>query len=397
MQASNSKQNKALNLRLVLSHIATLSPVSRAEIAKITGLTKQTITNMVDELLATGLISELGVKRQGTVGKPSKMLALSGKHTVNAGIRLFDHHCRLALFSLTNEKIGECDIPRRQELPKTLKEALQALLDQHHVKPCELLGVGISFVDQFDHHYPDPDARADFCQSLAIALGHPVVMESTAAACAAWHMLHGEARGLQGFVYVHLGLQLEAAVVYGRRIMLGHNRLTGAFGEVFVTPEVSNKDGELGRLNDFASLNALRNLARQPDMDLASMNRLRENNPKVLSRWLEQAAEPMRIAIHMLESVLNSQTIIFGGDITPELLDKMIARLRPLIPSISQYGEREVPRIIKTPNVQEIAMSGLATLPLHSALDTEQPYSAYLPATSELTEKQILLYTASWA
>ncbi|WP_146027129.1 ROK family transcriptional regulator [Bowmanella denitrificans] len=395
MQASNSKQNKALNLRLVLSHIATLSPISRAEIAKITGLTKQTITNMVDELLAADLVAELGIKKEGTVGKPSKMLALSGKGTYSLGIRVFAQHCQLAMYNLTNEKLGQCQIERGASLEHGLELAMQALLADYAVEPGDLLGIGLSFVDQFDHQYPNHQARQDFTQLLADKLNQPVVLETTAAACAACHMLHGEARGLNSFVYIHLGLQVESAVVFGRQIMLGHNQLTGAMGEIFVTPETSDKDGELGRLNDFASLDALRGQARQPHMDLVGMAALLDSQPQVVDKWLEQAAEPMRIAIHMLESVLNTQTIIFGGDITPELLDLLIARLRPLIPSISQYGERDVPRILKTPNVQDIALSGVATLPLHSALDMHQPYAARLPQLAELTTKQALLFVAN--
>ena len=392
MQASNSKQNKALNLRLVLSHIATLSPISRAEIAKITGLTKQTITNMVDELLAAELVAELGIKKEGAVGKPSKMLALSAKGTYSLGFRVFSGHCQVALYNLTNNKLGEMQIERTTPLEQGLQHAAKSLLNEHKVGNEAVLGAGLSFVDQFDQHYASHQARQEFAQLLADKLSLPTVLETTAAACAACHMLHGEAKGLNSFVYIHLGLQIDAAVVHSRRIMLGHNQLTGALGEIFVTPETSGKDAELGRLNDFASLDALRQQSRQPNMDLAAMSSLLDEQPQLVERWLELAAEPMRIAIHMLESVLNSQTIIFGGDITPELLDLLIARLRPLIPSIAQYGERDVPRMIKTPNVQDIAISGVATLPLHSALDMTQPYAAYLPQMSELSTKQALLF-----
>lgn len=394
MQASNSKQNKALNLRLVLSHIATLSPISRADIAKITGLTKQTITNMVDELLAAELVAEMGIKKEGNVGKPSKMLALSGKGTVNVGIRIFADYCQLALYSLTNDKIGQCRIERSQTPENGLQLALASLLQDYGVDEKAILGVGLSFVDQFDFQYPNHLTKLDFVQLLADKLEQPVSMETTAAACAACHMLHGEAKSINSFVYVHLGLQIESAVVHGRRIMLGHNQLTGAMGEIFVTPESNHQDGELGRLNDFASLDALRRLAKQPDMDLQTLHSLAEHNPGAIERWLEVAAEPMRIAIHMLESVFNCQTIIFGGDIAPEILDLLIAKLRPLIPSIAQFGNRDVPRMIKTPNVNEIALSGVACLPLHSALDMDTPYTACLPRLAKLTVKQSLLYLA---
>lgn len=392
MLASNSKQNKALNLRLVLSYIATLSPISRAEIARISGLTKQTITNMVDELLAAALVTEVGVKKDGVVGKPSKMLALCDSGTYSVGIRVFEHYCVLALYNLTNQKLAQSRIARSDDLPQALNQAVITLLSQHQLTIASLLGIGLSFADQADQHYPTHQARLDFVQQLANTTGQPVTLETTASACAACHMLYGEAKGLNSFVYVHLGRQIESTVVFGRRIMLGHNQLSGHLGEIFVSAETSSKDGELGRLDDFASLSALQQLTRQSELDLDSLTSLMQQQPQLIDKWLEHAAEPMRIAIHMLESVFNSQTIIFGGDVTTELLDLFIARLRPLIPSIAQFGSRDVPRMVKTPNVYDIAISGIAALPLHSALDMDRPYSACLPQFSGLTGKQALLY-----
>ena len=106
MKGSNAKQNKAINLRLVLSQIVTQGPVSRVEIARNTQLTKQTITNMVEELLAAKLVEEVGIKKAEGAGKPSKMLVLNKKAAYTIAIRVANNELEVGLFYLNGEQIN---------------------------------------------------------------------------------------------------------------------------------------------------------------------------------------------------------------------------------------------------------------------------------------------------
>jgi predicted NBD/HSP70 family sugar kinase len=66
------------NLALVLREVATAAPVSRARIAASTGLTKATVSTLVDSLVAAGLVAELGPHAATGVGRPGSALALAG-------------------------------------------------------------------------------------------------------------------------------------------------------------------------------------------------------------------------------------------------------------------------------------------------------------------------------
>lgn len=65
------------NLALVLHEVAAAAPVSRARIAAVTGLTKATVSTLVDALVAGGLLHELGPRVAGGVGRPGTALALA--------------------------------------------------------------------------------------------------------------------------------------------------------------------------------------------------------------------------------------------------------------------------------------------------------------------------------
>ena len=88
----------------------------------------------------------------------------------------------------------------------------------------------------------------------------------------------------------------------------------------------------------------------------------------------------------------NTQTIIMGGDVNEILLEKLIKQLRPFIPSISQYGDREVVRLLKTPDVANITIKGLAVLPLHAALSRKNMQTLYIPLELGYSELQQLVF-----
>lgn len=396
MKGSNSKQNKALNLRLVLSEIVTQGPISRVEISRRTHLTKQTITNMVEELLEIGLIEETGIKKEGSVGKPSKMLNLIETGAFSFALRIFPNKIQAGLFSLKGKAIALKNVVYNPDnILSTINEILNELLDVADIEKPQVLGVGATFVNETHITLASYQSSLVFKQQLSDTLSLPVATESTASACAAYQMLYGEAKQLHSFVCIHLSDVVEAAVVYDRKILLGKNGLTGAIGEMFVTPETDDKTLELGRLNDFASLASLKKALDVNVVDHEALAKYCFDNEKLLTAWFEQAAEPMRIAIHSLETLLNCQTIIIGGDVSSWFLDKFITQLRPYIPSIAQYGDLDVVRLIKTPQVEEVALKGAATLPLHAALSVENMQTLSLPSETSLQPVHHLIYLGS--
>lgn len=394
MKGSNAKQNKAINLRLVLSQIVTQGPVSRVEIARNTQLTKQTITNMVEELLAAKLVEEVGIKKAEGAGKPSKMLVLNKKAAYSIAIRVLNNELEVGLFYLNGEQINRLHtLVKPDALLDKAAYLVDTLVQIDNIDKSLILGVGLSLEVSDDTAINRFTFNKQWQQRLANKLQLPVALETSASACAAFQMLFGEAQQLHNFIFVHLGSRVESAVVYDRQILLGQNGLTGALGDIFVTPETDESTAELGRLNDFASITSLKAMLNLNDLTQEEVI-TQSAVSKHLDRWVDQAAEPLRIAIHTLESLLNTQTIIIGGDVSDILLEKLIKQLRPFIPSISQYGDREVVRLIKTPDVANITIKGLATLPLHAALSRKNMQTLYMPLELQCSQIQHLVYAS---
>lgn len=107
------------NLALVLGEIADGEPVSRAAVAATTGLTRGTVSSLVDELLAAGLVTELAARRGGT-GRPASPLQLNRAGPGGLGIEIGIDHVGVCLVDLAGQPRTLRTIPsdHRDEPPQ---------------------------------------------------------------------------------------------------------------------------------------------------------------------------------------------------------------------------------------------------------------------------------------
>ncbi|MDO3381467.1 ROK family transcriptional regulator [Gilvimarinus algae] len=390
----------------MLNLITTSRPISRVEIARRTTLTKQTISNLTDELVEAGLVLESGIRREG-VGKPSKMLELNPSGAFTLGVKVGSTEIEAGLYSITGEAVKLRQFPLATLDPATLTDTLAQVCETSlHETPREkILGVGLvlpppqSF-NRDTHKHPagvlTDMVCADIRAALAERLGLPIVSESVAAAVAASEMLHGAARDLESFVYLHMGNSLEAGIVFNRQLLSGYNGITGRIGHVIVQPGGPVCDcGNRGCLDLFASLNSLARAfgsKLRPGQKCSDLLADPEQHKALLDPWFTRMSEPMRIGFNMVENLINPQTVILGGDVPAWFIDQCIRRLRPFIPSVAQFGEREIPRFIRAPQMADMAVRGAATLPVYAAICSGERPQIHGQSQTPTNDIQSLVY-----
>ncbi|HEY3615107.1 MAG TPA: helix-turn-helix domain-containing protein, partial [Gaiellales bacterium] len=76
------------NLSLVARRIAEAGSLSRAQLAKSTGLNKTTVSSLVSELIERGVVAESGVADGGRVGRPAQILELDDSRIAALGLEI---------------------------------------------------------------------------------------------------------------------------------------------------------------------------------------------------------------------------------------------------------------------------------------------------------------------
>ncbi|MEU4574280.1 ROK family protein [Nonomuraea sp. ATR24] len=128
------------NLALVMGTVAAHGPVSRAAVAGRTGLTRTAVSSLVDELLAGGLLTELGPAASGRVGRPGTALAVSEEGPAGLGLEVGVEHLGACVTDLRGEVRvwSRAESPNAALDPAGVMAALSELADDATRRAAEL-------------------------------------------------------------------------------------------------------------------------------------------------------------------------------------------------------------------------------------------------------------------
>ncbi len=259
---------------------------SRADLARLTGMSKAAIGALVKEMLADGLLQESDMAASGGQGRPSVTLSLAPDAAYAIGISLIDNQLVLVLMNASGEKIAESLLTPQLEIPDVIQQLageIRSLLKDTLIERQRLVGIGFAlsaFVDA---------AQAVCVQSallgwhqvpLAELLSHatggiPVFIENDTRALANWEKTFGHLRKLESAVVISHGSGIgSAAVIYGR-IWRGAHGGAGEIAHCTIVPAGTPcRCGKRGCLDTIASLTAIFEQARMAGINTDQLDEL---------------------------------------------------------------------------------------------------------------------------
>ncbi|GAA2320482.1 ROK family transcriptional regulator [Glycomyces scopariae] len=338
---------RELNLGLVFREVlAAEGPVSRTELAAATGLTRPTITRIVEELLAGRLVTETGTTLDGRAGRPRMGLTLSRSGPAGLGLDIRSDGLaacvvdlagkvrHLAFAPLTDtdaaavlERLGRmaseaADAAAAEGLTVvTATLAVPGPVDGGIVRTAPALG------------WRDVDAGGLLEAALSgLGLATAVDSEANLAARGELHAtgadrsLNHFGRAATHFIYVSGGLDIGAGLVMDGRLMRGARGWGGQLGHVTVDPEGKPcRCGSRGCLQTYASLPALLGGEAVPpgaSPESVILGRADAGRPETLAA-LDAAASALGVALANVCNLLGVDTVFLGGSFA--LMDSWLA------------------------------------------------------------------------
>nr|WP_316652114.1 ROK family transcriptional regulator [uncultured Gellertiella sp.] len=381
----------AHNRRVIVDALRINGALSRADLARATRLTKQTISNIVDELEQRGV-----VRPQKTVriarGQPITPYELVPDGAFALGLQIDRHVTRLIAVDLVGTVRLRLEAALTDSDPhqgmKVLLEliatARQSLKAESASGSERLVGLGAAMPGPFGAvEMEDSPWTMSGWQSFPLArelaeqTGLQVVLQNDAAAAATAEKLVGAANGLECAICLYLGYGFGAGLILNGELYTGAN---GNAGEVGLSL-VPLLQGERPGLAAHAGLLPLEHRA-----SLASLVKAFGHDPAacdlfdlveeivahpapLLDSWIADATAGLRWAVHMLESVFDPQTIILSGGAPRRLLERLVEGTKPLLPSLAARADRSLPRLqIGLADRWSVAL-GAAAEPISRAFD----------------------------
>ena len=339
----------------LLEALRVAGEADRAQLSRLTGLSRATVSGLLGEAIAAGHVLERR-SQASALGRGSApaMLRLDPRAGVVGGVDLGHRHVRVLLADLCATVLGERVIALDVDAePAAAVDAAAGLLDELRcvagVAPDRLLGVAMGV--------PKPLVReagtvrsassapgwagADPGEELARRLGVPVRIENDANLGVLGEHAHGAARRAMNVVYVKLSTGVGAGLLLDGSLYVGSSGLAGELGHVTVEPGGSIcRCGNRGCLETVASAAALaRTLGRtggDPPKLPQLLDRLREGDAEV-ERGLQAAGRRVGRALAPLCLALDVQLVVVGGELGAAS-SRLVAAVRAELRRTSGWG-----------------------------------------------------------
>ena len=354
---TNQEAASAHNRRVVIEALRLNGSLSRADLARATHLTKQTVSNIVEELQRDGLVAAQDVVRKGR-GQPSTPYALVADGAFAIGLQIDRHVTRAIAVNLAGEMLARAEAPLPQGGPSHGIEVVLGLVERVRAElasarphsPTRLIGLGVAMPGPFGLDGADDNAwmmaswqKFPLAETLAARTGLGVSLQNDAAACAIAERMVGAAHGLDHAVCLYLGYGIGAGLILDGELYSGSNGNAGEIGMALLSPRGSDRIP----LEHRASLAALYGPLGLDPADSALPARLealtRQGHPKI-NAWIAEASEDMRWSIQLIENVLDPQTVILTTGTVPALARRLVDATHPLLPSLADRAGRRLPR-----------------------------------------------------
>lgn len=373
---ANAPAARASNMGLLLHTLQRQQPISRVRLARATGISTTTITNLVQELANEGVVVESGVDHLAArpgAGRPPLALRIAPQSRCAFGVHIGVRRMRIGLVdmqgNLLDLRFVEHDPRTADGRPTTtpeqavarLGDAILAMMQNHAAsgRPHRICGIGVGASGLVDarggvnllaprlgwrevalrtelrryllNRLPD-DTRPDLRNAA-----RSIVVENNVRCMALAESLYGVARGARALAYVYARMGVGAGFVVDGELYRGADSGAGEIGHWVMIP----KGGDLCGCGNYGCLETLisettilaRAEAIQPELTAGRADPLQvvfasaRDGHLALVEMLEERAFYVGLALANIVNALNPQVILVGGWLSEafDLVEPIIA------------------------------------------------------------------------
>lgn len=364
-RSANATLIRRRNRRLLLHELRLHGSLSRAELARSTGLTPPAVAGIVQDLLDARLVREAG-RRKASRGQPPIEIEIDKDGGYAVGLRVEAGRYDFVVADLAGGVVeaGHGAMTETVEARQLARIAALYMRLAEKYGSERSLGLGLVTPGPFDSVWPGiptPGAvptlqTRSLVEKLTARLGVDVFLENDATAAALGERLNGVALDAADFFYVFVGEGVGGGLVIRGEPYRGVSGNAGEFGHLVVDPQGPQcYCGNRGCLGEYVSLSSRR---RRLAADGGATQ-------EVDDAWVAEAATALSIALVGIENLLDPEMIVLGGTAPTALLGRLIDAVGELRPSVRQ-GRGGV-RLKLSGLGEHCASLGAAALPIIAA------------------------------
>ncbi|WP_404402979.1 ROK family protein [Pelagibacterium halotolerans] len=351
-RGTNQAGVRLYNERLVLSLIRRNGALPKAEIARQTGLSPQTITIIVNQLEGDGLLRREAPQR-GRVGQPSVPYSLSPEGALSFGLKIGRRSVDLVLMDLLGRVRGKLHRTYRYPEPSDILAFLEAglaeltagLTEQQKMR---VAGIGIASPFElwnWEHQIGAPRSVLDVWRDIDIQAevarrtAWPVYFYNDATSACAAELMLGNANHYLDFLYIFVGSFLGGGVVLNGSLFPGRTGYAGAIAPMPIGR--GGKERSYEQILKHASLYVLAERMEQAGQNPEMLWREPDNWGAIgplLDDWISELCHSLAVVILSATSIIDFEAVIIDGGFPPDIRARIVAGVTNNLENFDQQG-----------------------------------------------------------
>ncbi len=322
MVVSDQRTVKEYNTKSIFSLINNADGVSRVQLSKKTGLSKATVSTLVEQLIQNKIVYEQGAGRSDTSGRKPILLMTRKNYGMLASISLKQDCFVYSLFDMHCNEIETFTAGisyHRHFMEELLNTVLRRSIRLNHKK---LLGFCFAMPATINNASGEvtssvlalPRQTRVLEQERQVFPGVPVVIGNVSAASAYAEREFGGYRGIDNLIYIMMNDGVGAGIIARGQVFKGSKGYAGEFGHMSIDP-----NGPLCNCGKHGCIEAVLNrrvLFEQCNCkDYETIGQLLQQKDAAVCACMEQAAGRLGFGISNMIAIFNPEKIVLGGGV----------------------------------------------------------------------------------
>jgi predicted NBD/HSP70 family sugar kinase len=354
MQLASSETARIINRDIVLELIRMSQPISRADLARTSGLGRSTISQIVEQLIGENWVRE-GALGSLPRGRRPTLVGLNAD-LVAIAVDIHPKQASVALVDLNGRLLSRSPVPLTSDPEASMRLIIDCMQRMHRTAPRKSIdGIGISLPGRVNPatqrlifapnlQWSDFDIK----KMVETRMELPVAMENDATACLLAELTFGRMDGVRDAVLVAVAEGVGTCVLTNGQLVAGHNGMAGEFGHVPIDPYGPRCGcGKNGCWEVFSSSGAALRYYRslkpkRPVITFQELLNLAEEGNSAAAEALTMQAMWIGRGLRMIIAGVSPSMILIAGDLTSawhrfgpviekEAIDLTLAGSAPLI------------------------------------------------------------------
>lgn len=377
---------KNINTACVLNMIRVKESISRADIARESGLTPATVSNITAELIELGLIKEVE-RGESSGGRKPILLSINNSACHFGAIHIGSTRLQAAVSNVSAEILSEFSVPIKGLSPDEVVSVGMELLEKAKKKASvsELSGIGIC-----THGLVRSDegvmvfapnlkwSNVKIGDMFAEASGLPVFVENDVRAMALAESWCGIACGVKDYIYLYVGPGIGGSIISNNELFKGKGGFAGEFGHTTLEP-----DGPLCSCGNRGCLQALASETATVERynrnynnacgDFSELIELAKSGDSGATEEILKSVRYIGVEVGNIINTLSPLLIIINGKIT-ELSDIVMPVLKKEIKShLMSYSDTET-KVVFSSLDDKAQIKGAATCVIRQMFESPKKF-----------------------